>query len=124
MGQAMQPFATRRTKPERIPADLPMRSVVNRYRAVALIAGLMLAGSAPAEQVLEMKGTTITGDPGLPKVLYIVPWQRPKLNNLDQGLVLHSLADYVLEPVDPGLLERERRYGSVYFSTDAGASAK
>ncbi len=89
-----------------------------------LMSGVLLAGVATAEQQLEMKGTTVTGDPGLPKVLYIVPWQRPKLNNLDQGLILHSLADYVLEPVDPGLLEREKRYGSVYFSTDAAASAK
>ncbi len=86
------------------------------------ITGLLLAGVAAAEQELEMKGTTITGDSGLPKVLYIVPWQRPKLNNLDQGLILHSLADNVLEPVDPGLLEREKRYGSVYFSTGAAAS--
>lgn len=93
-------------------------------RVVALLAGVALASGASAEQVLEMKGTTVTGDPGLPKVLYIVPWQRPKLNNLDQGLVLHSLTDYVLEPVDPGLLDRERRYGSVYFGEDAGASAR
>ena len=93
-------------------------------KMLLMITGLLLAGSAAAEQSLEMKGTTITGDAGLPKVLYIVPWQRPKLNNLDQGLILHSLADYVLEPVDPGLLEREKRYGSVYFSTDAAASAK
>ncbi len=89
-----------------------------------MFSGLALVGGAVAEQTLEMKGTTVTGDSGLPKVLYIVPWQRPKLNNLDQGLILHSLADYVLEPVDPGLLEREKRYGSVYFSTDAAASAK
>ncbi len=93
------------------------------YIATAL-AGFSLAGMAIAEQVVEMEGTTVTGDPGLPKVLYIVPWQRPKLNNLDQGLILHSLADYVLEPVDPGLLEREKRYGSVYFGTGAAASAK
>ena len=91
-------------------------------KAGLLAGGLLLAGTAAAEQNLEMKGTTITGDPGLPKVLYIVPWKRPKLNNLDQGLILHSLADYVLEPVDPGLLEREKRYGSVYFSATRGAS--
>ncbi len=91
-------------------------------KVILLITGLSLAGAVAAEQSLEMEGTTVTGDAGLPKVLYIVPWQRPKLNNLDQGLILHSLADYVLEAVDPGLLEREKRYGSVYFSTDAAAS--
>ncbi len=105
-------------------AKLCARGYARRTMAVlAMVAGAALAGAASAEQVLEMKGTTVTGDPGLPKVLYIVPWQRPKLNNLDQGLILHSLADYVLEPVDPGLLEREKRYGSVYFSATRSVAA-
>ncbi len=98
-------------------------SMRERFLVVSLTAGLAaVSGAATAEQTLELKGTTITGDPGLPKVLYIVPWKRPKLNNLDQGLILHSLADYVLEPVDPGLLEREKRYDSVYFSATSSAS--
>ncbi len=83
---------------------------------------LLLAGVATAEQQLELKGTVVTGDAGLPKVLYIIPWKRPKLDNLDQGLILHSLADDVLEPVDPGLLEREKHYGSVYFGATHGTS--
>jgi len=112
MGEMVRPYAP----PARGRKGLPAVCVA------FLAAGLVLTGNVAAEQSLEMKGTTITGDPGLPKVLYIVPWKRPKLNNLDQGLILHSLADYVLEPVDPGLLEREKRYGAVYFSATHGAS--
>ncbi len=97
-------------------------SIMQLLKFSFLVTGLLLGGAVSAEQSLEMKGTTITGDPGLPKVLYIVPWKRPKLNNLDQGLILHSLADYVLEPVDPGLLEREKRYNAVYFSATSSAS--
>jgi len=87
-------------------------------KKIILLTGAVLTGAIQAEQSLEMKGTTVTGDAGLPKVLYIVPWKSPKMNNLDQGLILHSLADYVLDPVDPDMLKREKRYGSVYFSAD------
>jgi len=76
-----------------------------------------LAGSAvPVAQAagsaidaLELGTTSITGNQGLPKVLYIVPWKRSDLGDL-VGRPVKTLLDEVLAPVDPEVFERHLEY--------------
>jgi hypothetical protein len=48
---------------------------------------------------MELGRTEITGNQELPKVLYIVPWQKPEHGALS-GRPVNSLLDEVLAPVD------------------------
>jgi hypothetical protein len=48
---------------------------------------------------LELGRTEITGNQELPKVLYIVPWQKSDPGDL-MGRPVNSLLDDVLAPVD------------------------
>lgn len=58
---------------------------------------------------IELDTTEITGNRELPKVLYIVPWKRADLGDL-QGRPVNSLLDEVLTPVDRDVFKRENRY--------------
>lgn len=53
--------------------------------------------------------TEITGNQELPKVLYIVPWQKSDPGNL-MGKPVNTLLDEVLEPIDRGEFTRQVRY--------------
>ena len=48
---------------------------------------------------LELDRTEVTGNQELPKVLYIVPWQKPDPGDL-MGRPVNSLLDEVLAPLD------------------------
>jgi hypothetical protein len=48
---------------------------------------------------LELERTEVTGNQELPKVLYIVPWQKPDPGDL-MGRPVNSLLDEVLAPLD------------------------
>ena len=58
---------------------------------------------------IDLDAAQITGNRELPKVLYIVPWKRPDLGDL-QGKPANSLLDEVLAPVDRDVFKRENRY--------------
>ncbi len=58
---------------------------------------------------LDLERTEITGNQELPKVLYIVPWQKSDPGNL-MGRPANTLLDEVLEPVDRGEFARQVRY--------------
>jgi hypothetical protein len=73
--------------------------------------------AAPADGVLALGATDITGNKELPKVMVIVPWKDPS----GAGGVIKpadSLMNEVLEPVDRGVFQRRIRY---YGQLDAGA---
>jgi len=65
--------------------------------------------SAAAQDRLELETTQITGNRELPRVLYVVPWKRPDLGELN-GRPAKSLLDEVLAPVDREVFRRQNRY--------------
>jgi hypothetical protein len=63
---------------------------------------------------LELGRTEITGNQELPKVLYIVPWQRSGPGDL-MGRPVRTLLDEVLAPLDRGEFTRQvEYYGDLY----------
>ena len=63
---------------------------------------------------LELGRTEITGNQELPKVLYIVPWQKSDPGDL-MGKPVNSLLDEVLAPVDREEFMRQvEYYGDLY----------
>ena len=58
---------------------------------------------------MELSRTEITGNQELPKVLYIVPWQKSDPGDL-MGRPVNSLLDEVLAPVDRDEFLRQVRY--------------
>jgi recombinational DNA repair ATPase RecF len=65
--------------------------------------------STAAQDRLELETTQITGNRELPRVLYVVPWKRPDLGELN-GRPARSLLDEVLAPVDRDVFRRQNRY--------------
>ena len=58
---------------------------------------------------LELEATTITGNQELPKVMYVVPWKKADLGDLN-GHPANSLLEEVLAPVDRDVFRREVAY--------------
>jgi hypothetical protein len=58
---------------------------------------------------LELGRTEVTGNQELPKVLYIVPWQKPEPGDLT-GKPVNSLVDEVLAPLDREEFIRQVEY--------------
>lgn len=58
---------------------------------------------------IELEATQITGNAELPRVMYVVPWKRPELGELD-GRPARSLLDEVLAPVDRDVFRRQNSY--------------
>ena len=58
---------------------------------------------------IDLDRTEITGNQELPKVLYIVPWQKADPGDL-MGKPVNTLLDEVLAPIDRGEFVRQVRY--------------
>lgn len=88
-------------------------------RPPALVAGVLavlLAGTAVAEDRLELEGMAIIGNRELPKSLIIVPWKQPELGDM-VGRPVQSLLDAELEPMDRDVLRREIEYFGAVHTT-------
>jgi hypothetical protein len=68
---------------------------------------------------LNLDATQVTGNSELPKVLYIVPWKRADLGDLN-GRPLNSLLDEVLTPIDRDVFRRENRYYDALEAAEGG----
>jgi len=66
---------------------------------------------------MELGRTEITGNQELPKVLYIVPWQKSDPGNL-MGKPVNTLLDEVLAPVDREEFIRRVEYYDDLYGTD------
>ncbi len=76
----------------------------------ALAADVSRSGSGgQVMDSLELGRTEITGNQELPKVLYIVPWQKPEPGDLT-GKPVNSLVDEVLAPLDREEFIRQVEY--------------
>ena len=62
-----------------------------------------------AEDKLKMDGTAIIGNQELPKVLYIVPWKKSEVPDMNQP-PLESLIDEALQPIDREVFQRQVNY--------------
>ena len=67
---------------------------------------------------LELGRTEITGNQELPKVLYIVPWQKADPGDL-MGKPVNSLLDEVLAPLDREEFLRQVDYHGDLYGEDA-----
>ncbi|MGB8692694.1 MAG: hypothetical protein WCD08_04220 [Steroidobacteraceae bacterium] len=67
------------------------------------------AGSAHAQDRIELEATQITGNRELPNVMYVVPWKKPDLGDF-AGRPPKSLLDELLAPVDREVFRRQNRY--------------
>jgi hypothetical protein len=109
------------------PASAPAGSVKNTTTAPAAAAPDAAHKDASAKNAahkggpdtLQLGTTDITGNRELPKVLYIVPWKRSDLGDLN-GRPPNSLLDEVLQPLDRDVFRRENRY---YDALKPGAAA-
>lgn len=82
-----------------------------RKRLCALFAALLLvllASPAGAEVRIELEETEISAARELPKVLYIVPWQKTQPDS--RPLPMRSLIDETLSPVEMDVFKRRVRY--------------
>ena len=73
---------------------------------ILLFTGLSIAH---AEDKLNMQGTAIIGNQELPKVLYIVPWKKSEVPDMNQP-PLESLIDEALQPIDREVFQRQVNY--------------
>jgi len=90
----------------------PSDSVPTSLRAVrcaALAIATLACGSAWAQDRADLDRTQIIGNRELPKVLYIVPWKKPKAGELS-GRPLVSVLDEALAPVDRDVFRRQVSY--------------
>lgn len=63
---------------------------------------------------LELSRTEVTGNQELPKVLYIVPWQKSNPGDL-MGKPVNTLLDEVLAPIDrEEFIRQVEYYGDLY----------
>ena len=69
----------------------------------------LLTSYSIAEDKLNMDGTAIIGNQELPKVLYIVPWKKSEVPDMNQP-PLESLIDEALQPIDREVFQRQVNY--------------
>lgn len=74
-----------------------------------LLALSMITSVVNAEDKLNMDGTAIIGNQELPKVLYIVPWKKSEVPEMNQP-PLESLIDEALQPIDREVFQRQVNY--------------
>jgi len=75
----------------------------------AVIAALLVAVPAHAQDRADIDRTQIIGNRELPKVLYIVPWKKPLPGTLS-GRPVASVLDEALAPLDREVLRRQIAY--------------
>ncbi len=87
------------------------------HSKLQLTLGLMLISAAAftqAETRIEMQGTAVIGNQELPKILYIVPWKKSDLPNMQRPPIA-QLINEVLAPLDREEFRREIYYHRVFF---------
>ena len=88
----------------------------------AVIAALLVAVPAHAQDRADIDRTQIIGNRELPKVLYIVPWKKPLPGQLS-GRPVQSVLDEALAPVDRQVFRRQVAYNTQVQAREAPAAA-
>jgi len=71
--------------------------------------GVLVPLAGTAQDRAELERARIVGNRELPKVLYIVPWKKPQLDELS-GKPVASVLDDVLAPIDRDVHRRQVAY--------------
>ena len=88
---------------------VPTTVVAQDVRRRALASGVM--------DEIELSRTEVTGNQELPKVLYIVPWQKSDPGDLT-GKPVNTLLDEVLAPIDRSEFIRQVEYYEDLYGED------
>ncbi|MCW9023366.1 MAG: hypothetical protein OQK73_01675 [Gammaproteobacteria bacterium] len=70
-----------------------------------------------AETRIEMQGTSIIGNHELPKILYIVPWKKSELPEMQQPPMNQIISD-VLTPIERDEFKRQIYYHRAFSNTE------
>ncbi len=70
-----------------------------KFKTLVLFTLLFNSHLVLAEEVIEMEGTSLIGNRELPKVLYIVPWKKSQLPDME-SLPIDRLVDDALAPIN------------------------
>ena len=94
------------TSPDELEPAVPSAVLAQDVRRTASATGVM--------DEIDLAASEITGNQELPKVLYIVPWQKSEAGEL-VGKPVNTLLDEVLAPIDRSeFLRRVDYYGDLY----------
>lgn len=89
------------------------------WRNILLIIAFVPVGTI-AEQRIQLKSSTITGNSELPKILYVVPWKKVAATEINYKLTVHGINDDVLKPIDPEEFQRQaKNYAELFKSPQA-----
>ena len=80
------------------------------------------AGPGSSDRI-ELGTTEISGNRELPKLMYIVPWQRAAVGKVT-GRPPNSLVDEALTPVDRSVFERQNSYYAALQAASASAASQ
>jgi hypothetical protein len=80
-------------------------------------------GSAGSSDRIELGTTEISGNRELPKLMYIVPWQRAAVGKVT-GRPPNSLVDEALTPVDRSVFERQNSYYAALQAASTSAASQ
>jgi hypothetical protein len=79
--------------------------------------------AAGSSDRIELGTTEISGNRELPKLMYIVPWQRAQVGKIT-GRPPNSLVDEALTPVDRSVFERQNSYYAALQAASASAASQ
>ena len=77
-----------------------------KFKSLILVPILLITPLVFAEEVVDIEGTSIIGNRELPKVLYIVPWKKSQLPNME-SLPIDRLVDEALAPINRKEFQRQ-----------------
>jgi hypothetical protein len=86
-------------------------------------AAVSTPGTAASSDRIELGTTEISGNRELPKLMYIVPWQRAAVGKIT-GRPPNSLVDEALSPVDRSVFERQNSYYAALQAASASAASQ
>jgi len=117
---AAQP--TQPTQPAQpVPTVKNARAPTPDRPATAQAAATAAAGGSTDR--IELGTTEISGNRELPKLMYIVPWQRAEVGKIS-GRPPNSLVDEALTPVDRSVFERQNSYYAALQAASASAASQ
>jgi hypothetical protein len=91
--------------------------------ATALLLAASPAWPALAQDRADIDRTQVIGNRELPKVLYIVPWQKPPPGALT-GRPPQSVLDEALTPIDRDVFRRQLQYASQLHPPKAATASR
>jgi hypothetical protein len=94
-----------------------------RPAAAASTAAPGQAAPAGSSDRIELGTSEISGNRELPKLMYIVPWQRAEVGKVT-GRPPNSLVDEALTPVDRTVFERQNNYFAALQAASASAPSQ